>query len=111
MNNKLEWSMLILKGMHRDNNEAEIPNVSYNSMPNYTMRHVWMEGYAATGEHSCAQYIGCVKATSHIEACEILCRDELDKNDDGTLRLINGNPVIWACSLFDNEIDARKNFG
>lgn len=36
---------------------------------------------------------------------------KLDKNSDGTLRLFNGHPMIWACRLFDNEADARKSFG
>jgi hypothetical protein len=65
--------------------------------------HVWMEGYACTGQSSDAQYKGCVKATSFQDACDQLLKD--DETYDST-RL-----TLWACKLYDNETDARKFFG
>lgn len=90
---------------------VEIPPVSYSARPNLKMRHVWVEGYAATGEHSTATYFGCCLAESFIEACEMLVKG-LDRDDEGALRLNHlGNPSIWMCGCFDNEADARKTFG
>lgn len=70
---------------------------------------IWMEGYAATGESSDAQFIGKIMAETFNEACEKLRPGELDKNEDGTYRY--KTPSIWARHLYDNETDARKAFG
>lgn len=67
---------------------------------------IWCEGYAATGEHAPANLYGIAEGDTFREAAISLLGDKLDKNDDGTYRL-----SIWACKLYDNEIDARKNFG
>lgn len=93
---------------------------------------VWIEGYAATGEHSPASLIGEVEAENFDEACIKLCGDKLDKNDDGSYirsKIIShapaagkertdwfmddniGNFSIWSCKLYDNEKEARKYFG
>jgi hypothetical protein len=82
---------------------------------------IWMEGYSVTGESGTAQKIG--EGTG--ETFDDAVRDYMSKNinhgiaengrgryssDEGyTKRKSNWN--IWACSLFDNEIDARKSFG
>jgi len=88
---------------------------------------IWMEGYAATGEHSPANLIGKSKGKTFEEACDNFRYSEdilgwnkevivkkgsplgLDKNPDGTNRY--NRPSIWACRLWDNEADARKSFG
>lgn len=91
---------------------------------------IWMEGYAATGEHGTAQLIGQSEGETFEEAVinfrypEDIVREfdgkvivqkgdslSLDKNPDGTYRKWDGHPTIWACRLFDNEQDARKSFG
>lgn len=82
---------------------------------------IWMEGYAATGEHGTAQKIG--EGTG--ENFDDAVKDYMSKNpkhgisenkraryltEEGyTKRKSNWN--IWACDLFDNESDARKSFG
>ena len=82
---------------------------------------IWMEGYAATGEHGTAQMIGKGFGSTFDEAV----KDYMSKNpkhgieENGRNRYISedayknrrSNWNIWACSLFDNEADARKSFG
>lgn len=91
---------------------------------------IWIEGYAATGEHSTASYVGESEGETFLDACinfrypEDIIREwdgavlikkgsplSMDKNSEGELRLHNGNPCSWACTYYDNEFDARKNFG
>ena len=80
-----------------------------------------MEGYAATGESGPAQLVGEGQGETFDEAV----KDYMSKNPDHGIsengperyrseeayknRRSNWN--IWACSLFDNESDARKSFG
>ncbi len=82
---------------------------------------IWMEGYAATGEHGTAHMIGKGFGSTFDEAV----KDYMSKNpkhgieENGRSRYISedayknrrSNWNIWACSLFDNETDARKLFG
>ena len=82
---------------------------------------IWMEGYSATGESGTAQKIG--EGTG--ESFDDAVIDYMSKNSNNGIakngrgryssderyekRRSNWN--IWACSLFDNEVDARKSFG
>jgi hypothetical protein len=82
---------------------------------------IWMEGYAAMGEHGTAQMIGKGFGSTFDEAV----KDYMSKNpnhgigENGKNRYISedayknrrSNWNIWACNLFDNEADARKSFG
>lgn len=82
---------------------------------------IWMEGYAATGEHGTAQMIGKGLGKTFDEAV----KDFMSKNprrgieENGRNRYMSedayknrrSNWNIWACNLFDNETDARKSFG
>lgn len=102
------YQLLIPSGKFM-NGEA-IPTPSYNAHPNLIIRHVWSEGYSATGEHGTATYHGCCIAETHEEAC-LRIVNGIDKNEDGSLSLRGGMPSVWACRLFDNEADARKSNG
>lgn len=65
---------------------------------------VWSEGYQATGDSAGAVFHGRVVASSFKEACiNYFGIDNIYFNED--------NLTFWGCKLFDNEIDARKNFG
>lgn len=69
------------------------------------MKHfeIWMEGYAATGERSGTTYHGTILANSFKDACVKKFQDD---------RYFNPKTLTyWGCKLFDNGIDARKNFG
>lgn len=82
---------------------------------------IWVEGYSATGEHGNAQMIGKGFGDSFDEAV----KDYMNKNsghgiqenrrnryiDDESYQNRRSNWNIWACNLFDNEIDSRKTFG
>lgn len=90
---------------------------------------IWSEGYSVTGNSSKANYEGEAEGENFIDAVlnykhteDVLGRDgkviikkgdglSLDKNSDGSLRLITGLPCSWACRYFDNEKDARASFG
>lgn len=67
--------------------------------------NIWMEGYACTGNHSGAQFIGTgVGETLKEAVLELHSREPIQSlNDEGT--------AIWGCRLFDNETDARQSFG
>jgi len=117
------------------NDRAEIDNVidlnayalglfaMYDALCNQEVREfeIWMEGYAATGEYDGAQMIGTGFGRTFDEAVT----DYMSKNPESGIEM-NGrgryvselayqnrrsNWNIWACNLFDNEIDARKGFG
>lgn len=82
---------------------------------------IWVEGYAATGERGTANMIGKGIGNTFDEAVE----DYMSKNpnhgiernerksyfDDLGYQNRRSDWNIWACSLFDNEADARKSFG
>lgn len=67
---------------------------------------VWMEGFQVMEGIGHAQYLGDYEADSFLEACQLAADDHPRYGDY--------NPkynTIWGCELFDNEEDARKNFG
>lgn len=97
---------------------------------------IWIEGYAATGEHSPASYVGKSRGETFEDAVinfrypedvkrewampnedpilihkgSPLNLDKDDKQPDGYRRYA-GKICSWACRYFDNEADARKSFG
>ncbi len=73
------------------------------------MKNLWMEGYAATGESGTAQYLGTYEGETLMEAYLNYIKD-FYKNDIPDYVRLN-EPVIWGCSVYDNEQDARKYFG
>ena len=70
---------------------------------------IWMEGYAATGERAEASRIGNYTAETFDEAVLLYMKD--NPNTVEFDRFGKGKHSIWACRLYDNEIDARKSFG
>lgn len=85
---------------------------------------IWIEGYAATGEHGTANYIGNATGQSFKEACEnFTYPEDIMGYDSSTIIVHKGDrlkldegrhydyPSIWACRLYDNEADARRSFG
>lgn len=76
--------------------------------PPTKMYEVWVGGYAVTGESSGATYHGCMLTTSWEKAVEAILSDSLDKDKNGDIK----KPyTVWACGVYDNEVDARKSFG
>ena len=70
---------------------------------------LWMEGYAATCEHSPAQNLGTYEALDLDEAVKHYMEGHPDSVEWD--RFGRGRHAIWACEIFDNEVDARKSFG
>lgn len=82
---------------------------------------IWAEGYAATGEHQTATKIG----EGFGETFDDAVKDYISKTpnhgiEETTRRMYVSEEAyqnrrskwhVWACSLFDNEADARKSFG
>ena len=71
---------------------------------------IWTEGYVVPECHARAWMIGIQEAETFEQACDLFIERHPEykkyyrKDKDG-------NPIIWGCRLFDNEIDARKSFG
>ena len=64
---------------------------------------VWIEGYRASGDGAPARLAGECCASSFKEACKEVMKNSSTYDE-------NTN-TSWGCGLFDNETDARKNFG
>lgn len=67
---------------------------------------IWMEGFQIMAEHACAEYLGEYKAETFKEACKKAVHA---KGYDGLYD--EKNNTVWGCCLYDNEEDARKDFG
>lgn len=68
---------------------------------------IWSEGFSATGQSQEAQYWGSITASSFQEACDEFAKGSLEfRSSYNSERLTH-----WGCKLFDNEKDARKNYG
>lgn len=70
------------------------------------MYPVWMEGYAATGQSSRAQFQGFYPGANFADACKTWARTSDSPEYFNPERL-----TYWGCQLFDNEADARRSFG
>jgi hypothetical protein len=66
---------------------------------------IWSEGFMVNGGGGTAVFWGEAEGDTFLEACNtFFAGDEFYSVSDG-------RPFRWACKLFDNEADARKNFG
>ena len=70
------------------------------------MWEVWMEGYACTGERNAARFMGMYLGATFEDACNVWA-----KEGDNEKYYKNNPPRYWGCKLFNNEMEARKNFG
>lgn len=73
------------------------------------MIELWVEGYAATGESAKAHKCGDFDTDSLVEAVTMYRNTFTDQRSKDLINL--DVPSFWGCKFFDNEIDARKNFG
>ena len=82
---------------------------------------IWVEGYIATGESGVAQKLGSAMGNNFDEAVENYINVTPNTNIEANTRNKyisneayinkNSNWNIWACNIYDNEVDARKAFG
>ena len=78
---------------------------------------IWMEGYAATGEHETADLIGYYCGETFDDAVREFIETDYNEKGWGTyepperLGGYGKYHTIWGCALYDNEKDARKGFG
>lgn len=74
---------------------------------------IWMEGFSATGQEGKAQLVvSNIEAFSFHEACSIhFSKLTKEESEYWSYSKQSNTWAIWGCRLFDNEIDARKNFG
>ena len=78
--------------------------------------NIWIEGYLATGMEGIpakAQKLASnIEANSFIEAVNKWYKSESDAlYKYGSLSIKNNRAFLWGCELFQNEAEARKNFG
>lgn len=84
---------------------------------------IWISGWQATGGGAPARQLGWQEAETFEQACDLFfARPEnsdyaKDYRKDG-LCMGEGDQMerrlhlsLWACSLHDNELDARRSFG
>jgi len=64
---------------------------------------IWSEGFAATGESGTAICHGTATGDTFKEAC----RKHFKRDQYFDERSLS----YWGCGLYDNESDARRNFG
>ena len=69
---------------------------------------IWCEGFAVTGNTGQAQLLGTSSGVDFINACN---KFFLNTRDGHLYECRGGQPSFWGCRLFDNEADARRNFG
>lgn len=76
------------------------------------MIDLWVEGYAATGEHGRAQHLGSWAGPTYREAVLQWHQSRWTYSRYGNFELLhNGRYAVWGCEIFDNEEDARRSFG
>jgi len=67
---------------------------------------VWLEGFAATGEHGRARFVTSTYAYSFAEACDAAVEALGDDSHYNRERL-----TYWGCRFFEDEAGARRAFG
>lgn len=72
---------------------------------------IWCEGYVATGESAPAQFLGTFEAKSLNEAVMAWKHTQSIEVRRTVYKHKNGPWVYWGRQIFNNEADARKNFG
>ncbi len=85
---------------------------------------VWREGFGLSvdeGGRQPAEMFGEAEGATFVEACQNFFESHPEFNwppgyekeffPEGLFRLEGGRPIWWGCNLFDNEADARKQFG
>lgn len=73
---------------------------------------LWVEGYAATGEHGTAKCLGTWPGDTYEEAVLNWKKAEWSSSEWGSFgRSSGGRYDVWGCRIYDNEADARKAFG
>lgn len=72
---------------------------------------IWSEGYRASGDSSTAIFIGQFMAESFDEAVELYNKNRNKHYTMEAKKHADGHWSIYACRLFDNELEARKSFG
>jgi len=73
-------------------------------MKNY---EIWSEGFRATGEQGKALLHSIISANSFVDACNKFA----NQNKEFKKYYNSTKLSYWGCRLFDNEKDARNNFG
>lgn len=73
---------------------------------------IWVEGYAATGEHGTARLIGKAEGDTFQSAVFSWLEENPDyEKKYGNFRITHERMFLWGCELFSSEIESRKSFG
>lgn len=68
---------------------------------------VWIEGFRATGEIGSARKLCTVNSDTLREACDKYALEHPDWAEHYDPERL----TYWGCRIFDNEADARSQFG
>ena len=68
---------------------------------------IWVEGWRSSDGHAPAQHVATMAGASLQEACDAYA--EVDS--EWKRHYDRDRMTYWGCRLFDNETDARKDFG
>ncbi len=108
---KMNKRVITEQELNYNNLGKPIDNTFKKESSNLQEFEIWMEGYAATGQSGTARLIGKGKGVNFDEAV----RDYMSRTPGNGIeqRLVKEKIIwsIWACSLYNNEKDARKAFG
>lgn len=77
---------------------------------------VWVEGYAATGEHGRAWKMGSAPAESFADACKAVfmrsIKNEYGDFVDRDIGLFDPEELsYWRCYMYPTEAEARRSYG
>ena len=109
---------------YTNKNGEEVKISPVNNYPELKEYEVWMEGYAATGEHGTATLVGKTKARNFAQACHILMCEQKLKSITEENKPNNKDYVTpgrwdydpnrlsyWACKMYWSKELASKSFG
>lgn len=96
--------------LHDDVTMCEVDDLVVDEpVDDSSVYHVWMEGFASTGQTAKACHLGDIEAPDFLTACEIAVKRKFP--DDYESLYNKERNTFWGCRLFNNEYDARKAFG
>ncbi len=85
---------------------------------------IWLGGYSIQGGGGKAQFINKSKGVNFADACKKCVYPDdyhyeplrgkplkIDYEGKKNTKMMYGKPTDWGISYFDNEVDARKQFG
>lgn len=100
------WGSGLVENIFVTTAKGSVEEVRYVYPDGEYLWEIWAEGYACTGQHSRAQLLAEIKASTFIDAV-----NKYNKTAELKIESTENGLRHWGCRVFDNEADARKSFG